>query len=117
MAERGAEPVECENCGKPMAMHGPLAECWPIVPNGSTFRARAADVGAPAEAPTGVGATAGTSPDRSRTGEAMNAWERIKAGLCAACGERERHFVPPSLGDEGFFYCTQALLDGKAVPL
>lgn len=24
---------------------------------------------------------------------------------CPKCGERARHFVPPSLGDRGFYIC------------
>jgi hypothetical protein len=43
--------------------------------------------------------------------------ERMKRGLCPACGEKGPHFVPPSLGDDGFFLCTEGLLDGRRVPL
>ena len=31
--------------------------------------------------------------------------ERKKSSICMNCGEEGSHFVPPSLGEEGFFMC------------
>lgn len=36
-------------------------------------------------------------------------WLDIKAGICPNCGEKGPHFVPPSLGDKGFFICGDRL--------
>lgn len=36
-------------------------------------------------------------------------WEKLAAmaePTCPRCGMRGRHFVPPSLGDEGFYICA-----------
>lgn len=45
-----------------------------------------------------------------------SAWGRLKRGLCPSCGEKGPHFVPPSLGDDGFYYCTETLNGGRRVP-
>lgn len=29
----------------------------------------------------------------------------LEAGFCPKCGEQGAHFVPPSLGEEGFYTC------------
>lgn len=29
---------------------------------------------------------------------------------CPNCGEDEAHFVPPSMGEEGFFICTKKVV-------
>lgn len=42
-------------------------------------------------------------------------WERLKAGICPSCGEKGPHFVPPGFGSQGFFFCTERLLDGERV--
>ena len=36
--------------------------------------------------------------------------------ICSACGERGRHFVPPSLGEEGFYLCQREMVTVPAVP-
>lgn len=35
-AEQSDGPAICENCGKTMADHGPLANCYPLDNNGTT---------------------------------------------------------------------------------
>lgn len=42
--------------------------------------------------------------------------ERIRLRLCWSCGERGPHYVPPSFGDDGFYYCTETLVDGRRTP-
>ena len=36
---------------------------------------------------------------------------------CPECGERGKHFVPPSLGEKGFYVCTahSATKDGEKI--
>lgn len=34
-------------------------------------------------------------------------YKRWKNKKCINCGEKGPHFVPPSLGEPGFFHCTQ----------
>ncbi len=34
-----------------------------------------------------------------------------KTHKCPNCGEKGSHFVPPSLGEEGFFSCTKVIMD------
>jgi hypothetical protein len=31
--------------------------------------------------------------------------ESLKESICSECGEYGKHFVPPSLGEQGFFIC------------
>jgi hypothetical protein len=46
----------------------------------------------------------------------MRTWPNgTPVGYCPACGKPGSHYCPPGFGDEGFFICTQYLLDGKAV--
>lgn len=39
--------------------------------------------------------------------------EKIKRGICLACGEKGPHYVPPCFGDDGFYYCTETLVRGR----
>lgn len=39
---------------------------------------------------------------RARRRELMG---RVSSGVCLACGEQGPHFVPPSMGDIGFYTC------------
>lgn len=39
----------------------------------------------------------------------------IPRSKCPACGEAGPHYAPPGCGDEGFYLCTESLLDGRAV--
>jgi hypothetical protein len=42
---------------------------------------------------------------------------RFKKGLCPSCGKKGPHYVPPSVGDPGFYLCTERLLDGRVVSI
>jgi len=33
----------------------------------------------------------------------------VKVGRCLNCGEIGAHFVPPSLGEKGFFFCERKI--------
>jgi len=32
-------------------------------------------------------------------------WRKPKATICPNCGQPGPHFVPPSMGEQGFFIC------------
>jgi len=34
-----------------------------------------------------------------------SALDNLKKGLCMQCGHKGRHYVPPMMGDPGFFAC------------
>ena len=46
------------------------------------------------------------------------AWVRRRPAqrACLNCGEPGLHFVPPSMGDAGFFTCEMAVKVREAVP-
>ena len=33
--------------------------------------------------------------------------DKLSAPPCLNCGKKERHYVPPSLGEAGFFICKE----------
>lgn len=45
---------------------------------------------------------------RSRRNTAKALYERLEKSVCAECGKEGKHYVPPSLGEPGFFICKVA---------
>lgn len=53
--------------------------------------------------------------DKRRAKAARNAARELKP-VCLNCGEQGHHFVPPSLGESGYFACKRASSDGSYHP-
>lgn len=48
-----------------------------------------------------------TSAARQADKAGKKAWHDLYGGRCInGCGQKGPHFIPPSLGDPGFFICT-----------
>jgi hypothetical protein len=51
---------------------------------------------------------------KQRDSNRHNAARLVKEPVCRNCGERGKHFVPPSFGESGFYACAAFKSDGGA---